>query len=420
MKNKYDLSLATEYMRTYGDALFQDLLGWYRSVRGAVINKDPDSVMEALTKVGMAKIAVHTNLNKVSIIFGKKDPCVRIPQLNKNHPLIHPWVKSKYSNKVANELLKEKKQIYGGVDFITGKVHGDFCDVPVSIFMPLKALKDTSVELECLVAATLHEIGHIFGMYAFMGRLFTTNLRLSSLHEKLLARDSGNHRLTIIAQTLEDINPKAVLKAEDLEKFEDQDAMDIAIISEAVNDSVSELGHNVYDHTSWEAIADEYAIKNGAEMWLPKMLDKVYDEQINISGRPLPVFLLFEIIKMLFMVLVPPLGILIILQDRRAPTYDAPEARFNRMRNALMESINLDETLSREDIQSLKDSIDTIDKIRNNYRDRRQFLEVVMWLVSKDVRQSRRYELTQRDLEDLANHTLTLRVAEFKTFATGA
>jgi glutaredoxin len=327
------------------------------------LNKDPDSVMEALTKVGMAKIAVHTNLNKVSIIFGKKDPCVRIPQLNKNHPLIHPWVKSRYSNKVANELLKEKKQIYGGVDFITGKVHGDFCDVPISIFMPLKALKDTSVELECLVAATLHEIGHIFGMYAFMGRLFTTNLRLSSLHEKLLARDSGNHRLTIIAQTLEDINPKAVLKAEDLEKFEDQDAMDIAIISEAVNDSVSELGHNVYDHTSWEAIADEYAIKNGAEMWLPKMLDKVYDEQINISGRPLPVFLLFEIIKMLFTLLLPPLGILIILQDRRAPTYDAPEARFNRMRNALMESINLDETLSREDIQSLKDSIDTIDKI---------------------------------------------------------
>jgi hypothetical protein len=43
-----------------------------------------------------------------------------------------------------------------------------------------------------------------------------------------------------------------------------------------------------------------------------------------------------------------------------------------------------------------------------------------MWLVSKDVRQSRRYELTQRDLEDLANHTLTLRVAEFKTFAAGA
>ena len=231
MRNNYNLSQAMEYMRTYGDALFQDLLGWYRSVRAAYLNKDPDSVLEALTKVGMAKVAVHTNLNKVSIIFGKKDPCVRIPQLNKNHPLIHPWVKSKYSNRAASELLKDKKQIYGGVDFITGKVSGDFRDVPISIFMPLKAVKDTSVELECLVAATLHEIGHIFGMYAFMGRLYTTNLRLSSLHERLLERDSGNHRLTIIAQTLEDINPKAVLKAEDLEKFEDQDAIHVFIIN---------------------------------------------------------------------------------------------------------------------------------------------------------------------------------------------
>ena len=59
MKNKYDLSLATEYMRTYGDALFQDLLSWYRSVRGAIINKDPDSdpkFKETWSKVNVAPL----------------------------------------------------------------------------------------------------------------------------------------------------------------------------------------------------------------------------------------------------------------------------------------------------------------------------------------------------------------------------
>jgi hypothetical protein len=94
-------------------------------------------------------------------------------------------------------------------------------------------------------------------------------------------------------------------------------------------------------------------------------------------------------------------------------------ARINRIRNVLLESIELDSTLDREDIESLKQSVKACDKIKEGYVDRRQFMECVMWLVSKENRRTRRYELIQRDLEDLANHSLKLSIAEFKTYAEG-
>ena len=44
---------------------------------------------------------------------------------------------------------------------------------------------------------------------------------------------------------------------------------------------------------------------------------------------------------------------------------------------------------------------------------------MILWLLSKENRKNRRYMLTQRELEDLANHTLKLRMAEFNVYKGG-
>ena len=279
-------------------------------------------------------------------------------------------------------------------------------------------LKDKDIPVECLVAATLHELGHIYAFYAFLSRSYYTNLVLQGLHEKLSGRPTGDQKFTIIAKSLHDVNAKADIKPDDFKEIDDPEVISVAILSEAVNDSVYEMGNNVYDYNAWEAIADEYATKHGAGPWLARTLDLIYSQSINISGRPLPVFLLFEALK-IFALILPPLGIFLILQDNNSPLYDTADARLNRIRNTMLDAINLDETLSRDDITRMKDDLAVLDRITDGYNDRRQLGEMIMWLLSKENRNNRRYKLTQRELEDLANHTLKLRVAEFNVYKEG-
>ena len=91
----------------------------------------------------------------------------------------------------------------------------------------------------------------------------------------------------------------------------------------------------------------------------------------------------------------------------------------NRIRNTMLDAINLDETLSRDDITRMKDDLAVLDRITDGYNDRRQLGEMILWLLSKENRNNRRYRLTQRELEDLANHTLKLRMAEFNVYKEG-
>ena len=231
-------------------------------------------------------------------------------------------------------------------------------------------------------------------------------------------RPTGDQKFTIIAKSINDINPKATIDSDVFKDIDDPEVISVALLSEAVNDSVHELGHNVYDYTNWESLADDYATRHGAGPWLARMLDLVYSQSFNISGRPLPVFLLFEALK-IFSLLIPPLGIFLILQDSKSPLYDGAEARLNRIRNTMLDAIDLDKTLTREDITRMKSEMEVLERITADYKDRRQLGEVILWLLSKENRKNRRYMLTQRELEDLANHTLKLRMAEFNVYKGG-
>lgn len=410
-------SLAAEAMRHFGPEFFDELVIWYKTARDISSGANAAALMEAHGRIFTAKTMKRTGIHAY-IDFNKRDPSVVIPQMNKNNALFHPWAKSRVSNKAADVLLKEAKTTYGYVDHVAGKVSGCFSEVLIKINMPLKKLKDKDIPVECLVAATLHELGHIYAFYAFLSRSYYTNLVLQGLHEKLSGRPTGDQKFTIIAKSLHDVNAKADIKPDDFKEIDDPEVISVAILSEAVNDSVYEMGNNVYDYTAWEAIADEYATRHGAGPWLARTLDLIYSQSINISGRPLPVFLLFEALK-IFALILPPLGIFLILQDSSSPLYDTAEARLNRIRNTMLDAINLDETLSRDDITRMKDDLAVLDRITDGYNDRRQLGEMILWLLSKENRNNRRYKLTQRELEDLANHTLKLRMAEFNVYKEG-
>lgn len=410
-------TLVAEAMRHFGPEFFDELVYWYKTAREVSQGANADAIMEAHGKLFTVKVLKRTGINAY-VEFNKRDPSVVIPEMNKNNALFHPWVKTRVSNKGSEQFLKEAKSAYGYVDHVAGTVGGCFSQVPIKINMPIKKLKDKDIPVECLVAATLHEIGHIYVFYAFLSRTYYTNLVLQGMHEKMANRPTGDQKFTIIAKSINDINPKATIDSDVFKDIDDPEVISVALLSEAVNDSVHELGHNVYDYTNWESLADDYATRHGAGPWLARMLDQVYSQSFNISGRPLPVFLLFEALK-IFSLLIPPLGIFLILQDSTSPLYDGAEARLNRIRNTMLDAIDLDKTLTREDITRMKSEMEVLERITADYKDRRQLGEVILWLLSKENRKNRRYMLTQRELEDLANHTLKLRMAEFNVYKGG-
>jgi carbamoyl-phosphate synthase large subunit len=255
-------TLVAEAMRHFGPEFFDELVYWYKTAREVSQGANADAIMEAHGKLFTVKVLKRTGINAY-VEFNKRDPSVVIPEMNKNNALFHPWVKTRVSNKGSEQFLKEAKSAYGYVDHVAGTVGGCFSQVPIKINMPLKKLKDKDIPVECLVAATLHEIGHIYVFYAFLSRTYYTNLVLQGMHEKMANRPTGDQKFTIIAKSINDINPKATIDSDVFKDIDDPEVISVALLSEAVNDSVHELGHNVYDYTNWESLADDYATLGG-------------------------------------------------------------------------------------------------------------------------------------------------------------
>ena len=413
------LKLSGEGLQNYSSDLFNKLTSWVKLTRQLLIEDANENVVKGVEEE-FTKICIdYTGINAYPVI-GKRDLSMRIPDLNKNHPLIYPWIKSFIKGKEAHQLFDKKDAVaYGWVDHTTGKVGGNFTNVPIRINIPKKALvkgrSDLDIESETIAAGICHELGHAYAYFAFFSRTYTTNFVLQSLHERLAKRPEGNAKITIIANSLDALNDKSKLEAAKLAEIDDPEIIGVAILGEAVNQSVSEFGHSVYDHTSWEQIADEYAVRHGAGVWLVKALHEVYSESINIETRPLPVYLVVEFIKVVFGVLLAPITIMLLLFDNSATSYDTPKARMNRIRNTLLSGLDGDKTLERDEIFALKENIEFIDNVMKNYEERRSVGEMILWLFSKENRRDRQYTITQKELENLSNHVLKLRVSEFKS-----
>lgn len=403
-------------------ALFTEMKGMKQSVLS-----DGD-VAARMRKV----ITKHTGLN-VMMDFGDWDPCVEIPMVSKNNVLINSFIRNFLNSNDGLKMINDAGEaVRGTVNIKTGKVSGVFSDIESTIHLPIYMLVSTKFDAEEMAAITLHEVGHLFTYYEFMSRSVTTNQCLAGMAKALDGSSSIEQRESVLMSVREAMNLKD-MDVKELAKSNAKNVIDVVVITNIAKNAESELGSNVYDFSTWEYLADQYAARQGAGRYIVTGLEKLYKGSFNISFRSTPSFLAMEAFKAMMMIApviavgTPALAglaggflnlvfMLIAMDGAGDGTYDRPGARFKRVRNQVIENLK-DRKLPRDTQERLQADLVAIDEVLHHVNDRRQLLGVIWDTVSPSARRAWNQFKLQRELEDIAANDLFVQASKLKTMA---
>ena len=425
---------ATESIFFQSNAFFNELVLNFSELKKANKTEVTDSPIATV----VSKVIKHHTGMDITLNIGINQPQVNIPMVNKNNILINSFIRNYLNSSDGIKMINESKSaVRGSVNLKTGMVSGIFAEVKSTIDLPTEMFTGSKYTPEEIAAITLHEVGHLFVYYEFMSRMVTTNQMLAGVSKALDNSGTVEERESVLINAKKAMN-LTDLDAKTLAKSNDKKVAEIVIITNITKEVCSELGSNIYDFSTWEYLADQYAARHGAGRHLATSLEKIYKGSWNISFRSLPVYLAIEALKLLAFVLpvwinvglggaLTSIGkaifvlwqdasIMLIFMDSDNPTYDRPGERFKRIRDQIVENLK-DKKLSKEDVEALNDDLVAIDEVLKDVNDRRQWLGALWDILSPTARKGRSQEMLQKDLENLAVNSLFEKAAELKLVA---
>lgn len=166
-----------------------------------------------------------------------------------------------------------EKLLEGTVDLQKGKITGNFTTVPIKIVMVGPYLSSKLFSGEEMAAIYLHECGHAFGYFEFLGRTVISNLAMAETSR--VWSETSDVKLRI--QVLQEIEKGADVS------FDDKQALALAQEQEAVTVVAaktmarirSATGATFYDDRVFEFVSDQFVSRQGGGRALVTGLDKL-------------------------------------------------------------------------------------------------------------------------------------------------
>jgi hypothetical protein len=416
-------NFALESIDFQSTAFLKELTATFEELRKVPAKEMGDSAEAAqLSRV----IAHHTGMN-IGFSIADVMPCVEIPMLDRNNVLINSMIRNFVNSSDGLRMIAaaEDGVVRGKVNIRTGRVSGIFTEVKSTIHLPTSMLTNTSkYSAEEIAAITLHEVGHLFTYFEYITRSVATNQALAGMSKALDGSNSPAEREAIF------IGVKKALKLTDLDakelaKSNNTRVAEVVVIASVARQTVHELDSNIYDFSTWEYLADQYAARHGAGRHIVTALEKLYRGTFNISFRSLPAYLAMEAVKVgLFLAAATPIGplavkislLMMLLDGQGDGTYDLPGARFKRVRNQIVEALKAPK-LPPEEVKRYQDDLVAIDKVLEGVEDRRQLIGVLWDAVNPRMWKANAQEKMQQELEAIAANDLFVRAADFKQLA---
>jgi len=377
----------------------------------------------------LSQVVAHHTRMSVGFSLGDIAPCVEIPMLDRNNILINEGIKNFVNSADGLRMIAASKDgtIRGAVNLRTGLVSGIFSEIKATIHLPTDMLTERSkFTSEEMAAITLHEIGHLWTYFEYSSRMLATNQALAGMSKALDTAKSPEQREVVFISVKKALN-LADLDEKVLSAATNNSISEVVVISALARASVHELGANIYDFSTWEYLADQYAARQGAGRHIVTALDKLYRGMGNISFRSTAGYLAMEAVKFGLFALAATnpaftfggllISVFLFAMDGQGDgTYDLPGARFKRVRNQIVEALK-DKKLLPEDVKRYQDDLDAIDKILKNVNDRRQVIGVLWDMINPMTWKPAAQKKFQQDLEAIAANELFARAADFKNMA---
>jgi hypothetical protein len=372
-----------------------------------------------------AVIKHHTGMN-VTCLWGSEELSVIPPNANNNNPLYNRMTadeRQDLPNADADKILYMAESApVGRVNLKTGMVSGVFAEFVSMLTLPVRLFASIRpFTAEEKAAGILHELGHLVSFFVFLAHTATTNQILSAISKKYDQTTSVKEREVILTK-VKSMAKLNELDAAALAKSNDKKVVEVVVITSLVRQFESELGSNVYDMNTWEALADQYATRQGAGRHLLTFLDKAHRADGNIAFRSTPKYLFMEAFKLMWLAIAPyTMGVSLLFllaacfrdSNDSGGVYDTLKSRYGRVRDQIVEAMK-DKKLTEDQVTGLTQDLTIIDDLMNHVKERQQLFGYVMDFISPWQRQRISQEKLQRELERLAHNDLFVRAANLK------
>lgn len=377
-------------------------------------------------------IKAHTNL-QIQCVEGEL-PAIEVPNIDGNHPLfpaeLKEFVAEGYRYDGEQDIRKvmrtmEAKLVVGTVDLKRSKVGGIYKEIKMNMYFP-RSMLDCSgpIHPAGVAAIILHEVGHAFTYMEYAGRAFTTNQILSGMVRVMESTEDTRTREIVFAKgaNLLGMNKE---QRDALLGVKSEAEITTIVMDAAVDSSRSELGVNIFDHVSSEALADQFAARHGAGR---SHVQAMQEGAKYYYGHPDPttlfqrlmvslvlvitnIFLLaiFHVLYLTVMFLV-----LIWSPEYTIPEHNTVKGRYTRILNEYAHELK-NRNLKPERKKQLLADYESLKAITDKLDDSLPLARKISYYLNPRYRMTRKFHVLQTDLELLASNDLFAKAAKLST-----
>lgn len=414
------MSLPNNYFVSVEAIAFQTDEKLYKEMIAAIANlRSGDITEKRLVECGLTQaINARTNITLIphldsdTVINAKIQP----PSIDKNHPLLQLKGRNG-ANFHGSIVIKYVKEKIGYVDLATSKVHGAYAKLGFHMFICAGLLDKNNTDEE-VASLLLHELGHIYTYFEYLGTVVSTNYAMATAVAEALGVTNKPKRVEILSDIIDEL--KLDVNANELADETNAETVQIVLSDAFVKKQRSMLGSDIYDMTGWEFLSDQFAVRHGAGRALVTILDKAYRNSGYSSYRANSSFLAMEALKVATMISAHILTagvtsifyiLVAIFYNPMSDVYDRPRDRTSRIKLQVIEALK-DPNLSRPNRERYIDDLKVIEQIESEMKNRRTVFQFVCTTLVPSVRRQWKQTVLQKKLEDLSSNPIFVSAAK--------
>lgn len=396
----------------------------------AALRKDGTYTEASMKRIDIPGIIKARTNMKVSFVVNRDigyNAHIMPPMVDKNHPFMRDFLREYGDFSDGRKLLNAMGgKALGTVDRKRGRVDGVFANIEGNIEVGMDLIGGKMYTDGEIAAIILHECGHLFTYFEYLGLAFTTNQVMAAVSKACYETDDVKERkiLLVKAESVLGITIKDKDSLAATAKPFRTSAVQAVILTSSAEKSRSELGTNIYDIRSWEQLSDQFAARHGAGKDLVTALDKLYRTSWHRSSMVTITYLALEVAKLIMfagfiVVMLPTMLLLLLVTNPTEKVYDEPEARIRMIRQQIGEELK-QKGLTDLRRKALLADLEAVKTVEEGLDDKRTFMELFWTTFTPWGRKAAEQETVQKQLEQLASNDLFVMSAKFKVGADHA
>lgn len=272
-------TLDLEAIPHQGNTKFEALTELFRTLRSKSKREDRNDAMRAIMAWTSKTIGITVSFFDIGSI--SPQAWCRIPIVDRNHPYYNAFKTKNFNFKSKEELVSNVSKgkfnlpsYEATIDLKNARVGGVYSEIEATIGLS-RYFTDDSVKdgtnVEESAAVYLHEVGHAFSLFLFMGRSYSTNIVLAQAQAAL----NGQTDTKVIKDILVATGNQLDIAKEDMASIaevKDKVVRERLLVGAVSRKVFSTMGSWVYDRRAMEHFSDYFAFRMGAGVHIATVL----------------------------------------------------------------------------------------------------------------------------------------------------